>query len=596
MPDYGFSINLDGDVLQKMSKIEAGLTKMANATDENVNKVTRKLGEMDDRLRSMGNTIAAAFAIDRVVEFGKEILHTTAEFQGFQNVIKYSSLNAYDAAENLDYVASAARRLHLPLREAMEGFSEMQAGLIGTGIEGDRLRKLFEGISTASSVLHLSAYNLQRTLYDFKEIGEIGLNQRIMRSLQTALPGVGQIIKETFHKSFQELEKEHFNGGQFLAGLSEGLQKHFQAGLGNAGHSLIAQINDLESAWTRFKLSLGENLTPVFIKIFEGLHTAFDSAPVQFFVKNIAEIVTIIGRIIPMVIIYKTIMTSISAVTRLAAWTQMMYAGAMGESTVVIGGTTVAVEGFSAAIMATGVGAFAIGLGLIIEKLVTMNSDLEESVDKITHLKAASETFNGINDQFERIKYAYQRLDDMDDKSKSEMFSDMQSLTDKLNNEIKDKNISLGMASEHLNDKEPLQRQGESPVAFSGRLEDFWAKQATLKTSIDSLSTKIDNATTQKGQLDFWERMLGQLGVKKDTPTPFNNTTTALHDNALHTSDLAGAKGGLGEAKTITIHFHDALQKIVVTDGRGLKAAGQDAIEVILRTLNNLAYGQSRTQ
>lgn len=65
--------------------------------------------------------------------------------------------------------------------------------------------------------------------------------------------------------------------------------------------------------------------------------------------------------------------------------------------------------------------------------------------------------------------------------------------------------------------------------------------------------------------------------------------------SAINTSDLAGAKGGLGEAKIINIHI-DTMQKVSVMDGKGLKAAGQDAIEVMLRTLNNIAYSQSATQ
>lgn len=586
---------MDGDVLAKMTKVEAALTKLANATTENVDKIQKKLGEMSDGLRKVGETMAAAFAVDRIIEFGKEILHTTAEFEGFQNVIKYSSLNAYDAGENLAYVESAVKRLHLPLREAMEGFSEMQAGLIGTGIEGDRLRKLFEGISTASSVLHLSAYNLQRTLYDFKEIGEIGLNARIMRSLQTALPGVGQIIKETFHKSFQELEKEHFNGGQFLAGLSEGLQKHFASGLANAGNSLIAKMNDMSTAWTKFKLSLGENLRPVFIDIMDGLGAIFNSVPVQFFIQNIATLVTTVGKLIPMWAIYKTLMFGIEGVTRLAAKAQMLYAAAMGESTVMINGATVAVEGFEGAFMATGIGVFAVGLGLVIEKLISMNSEMDESVEKVTHLKAATDAFNSLDDQFNRIKFAYQQgVDKMDPKSKNEMFSEMSTVMDKLNNEIKDKTLSLGMSREKVGTGEPKQLQGESDVAFSGRLERYWTEQNKLKDAIISLQEKIANATTEKGQLEFWQRMLGAIGGKPDKPTPFAENN-AFKDSSLHTSELAGAKGGLGEAKTITIHFHDALQKIQVTDGRGIKAAGQSAIEIILRTLNNLAYGQSRT-
>lgn len=578
MPDYGFSINMDGDVLAKMEKVEKALTKLANDTNTNVNQVNKKLGEMGNSLRKVGEVIAATFAVEKIKEFGMELLHTTAEFEGFRNVIKYSSLNAYDAGVNLDYITNAARRLHLPLREATEGFAEMQAGLIGTGIEGQRLRNLFEGISTASSVLHLSAYNLQRTLYDFKEIGEIGLNQRIMRSLQTALPGVGEIIKETFHKSFQQLEKEHFNGGQFLAGLSEGLKKHFGAGLANASNSLIAKINDMQSAWTRFKLQLGENLRPTFISIMTGIEHAFNSEPVQFFVKNIATLVNIVAKIIPMWIIYKTIMLSIEGITRLAAWAQMMYAGAMGESTVMIRGTTVAVEGFSEALLATGVGVFAVALGLIVEQFMKVNSQIAEAVDRLTNLKKLGGVNDILSDQA-GIETKWKAVDKFTAPEKSAMLADMQQKIADQQSQINTE-LSPALAEAKANRAKFIEKS-----KFTEKLDE----------SIKSLTYKLSQAqggiTNEQAHVDALKR----AGVRMPKLTPFAQNGNGMENSSLHTSELAGAKGGLGEAKTITIHFHDALQKIQVMDGRGIKAAGQSAIEVIIRTLNNLAYGQSRT-
>jgi uncharacterized membrane protein len=69
----------------------------------------------------------------------------------------------------------------------------------------------------------------------------------------------------------------------------------------------------------------------------------------------------------------------------------------------------------------------------------------------------------------------------------------------------------------------------------------------------------------------------------------------ATTQSAINTSALAGAKGGLGEAKVINIHI-DTMQKVVTTDNKQLRARGQDAVEAMLRTLNNIAYSQSSTQ
>lgn len=88
----------------------------------------------------------------------------------------------------------------------------------------------------------------------------------------------------------------------------------------------------------------------------------------------------------------------------------------------------------------------------------------------------------------------------------------------------------------------------------------------------------------------------GQTGPSKDFGTTGGkNGPGGITQNAINTSQLSGAKGGLGEAKVINIKI-DTVQKVVTSDNRDLKRKGQDAAEVILRAVNNIAYSQSHTQ
>jgi len=65
--------------------------------------------------------------------------------------------------------------------------------------------------------------------------------------------------------------------------------------------------------------------------------------------------------------------------------------------------------------------------------------------------------------------------------------------------------------------------------------------------------------------------------------------------SAINTSNLSGASGGLGQAKTINIKI-DTMQKVFTSDNKDLKRKGQDAVEVMLRTVNNLALSQGGVQ
>jgi len=83
---------------------------------------------------------------------------------------------------------------------------------------------------------------------------------------------------------------------------------------------------------------------------------------------------------------------------------------------------------------------------------------------------------------------------------------------------------------------------------------------------------------------------LRQRGKEPGGPTSAP-TTNATKDSAINTSALSGARGGLGEAKVINIRI-DTMQRVEVKDGKGWKDASQNAIEVLVRTLNNMSYSQ----
>lgn len=592
---YGFEIKAKQQVVAEMKKVEKAMTDMQKTVEGQTKRAEKSIEQMGDTARKVGEQIAAAFAVRELYEFGKELLHITAEFEAFQNVIKYSSKDAYDAAQNLDYVRNVITRLHLPMREAYQGFSEMQAGLIGTGIEGERVRRLFEGISTAATVLHLPAHNLEMVLYDFKEIGERGLNMRNMRSLMGWLPGVSEIVKETFHKTFQELQKEGMGGPEFLDKLSVGLQKHFAPGLGNAGNSLQSALNDTTNSFMKMKLEMGENLRPLFIEIMTDIRNAFNSTPVKLFVENIKPIATTLLELVKIWAMYKTgvvaaqgIMAGYRWITQAATSAQVMFGTAVATS-------EVEVSALKTTLITSGVGAFAVALGLVVQQFIKMNEETDKATDKLSHLKEITDGFNRIADTYHRTNTAFSGLAGMNGGEKSELLRDLmgenKDITDEMNTHAR---TLLSQAHENFkNFTEPKRTQGESDIAYSGRLEQFYNQRNVLQQKVSEASNRVADLQG-KGLI-----VLNQIAtLQKQGVKPAGLSTlpgSGMAEGALNTVGLAGAKGGLGEAKIINIRV-DTMQRVSVGTPTALKNAGQDAIEVMLRALNNIAYGQSRTQ
>lgn len=125
-------------------------------------------------------------------------------------------------------------------------------------------------------------------------------------------------------------------------------------------------------------------------------------------------------------------------------------------------------------------------------------------------------------------------------------------------------------------------------------IDDF--KNDVTTGMVDAIKKGADAAGKSEFKFgDLIKFNTGQAGPSNAFGGGGASKPGGVTQNAINTSQLAGAKGGLGEAKVINIKI-DTMQKIVTSDNKDLKRRGQDAVEVMLRTVNNIAYSSSQTQ
>ena len=242
-----------------------------------VNKTTNSVGTLERHLRRVGEYMIMRFAVHGLYEFGKGILDTTAKFEALTNVIKYSSLNPADAAENIKFVTELVKKLHLPLQETYEGFSNMQAGMVGTGIQGEKMRKIFEALSTANSVLHLPGNTMSRIFYDTKVMAEMTTVQKreLGRMLARVMPGtMGMAAKAqgtNIEGLLEQMKQGLVKSKDFLPKFAAEIQKYYEGGLKYSTKSIVANMNDVRTAITSIQLQLGNSLKPMLIEIMQTI-------------------------------------------------------------------------------------------------------------------------------------------------------------------------------------------------------------------------------------------------------------------------------------------------------------------------------------
>lgn len=546
MATYAFQINLEGNTLQGFKQLENDAAKFKKGT-ENATESVNHLGES---MKELGKMVIAAFAIEKVFEFGKELMNVTAEFEGYENRVKFASLSTEDAAINMQFLRQETEALHLPMRQVYESFSEMQAGLKDTGVEGEHFRKLFEGVSIAAATLHLPDFQLQRVFYDLKEIGELGaagvsgIPARIGRSLSTALPGINALVKKIYGVTMMELNKEGVNGVDFLKKLGPGLKKYFESGLANWSGSLQARMNDTKTAFVKFQRELGEKLKPQMIEILDNLTKLFGilTKGALKFIDVIKDLWPVLKYVVDLFLIWKGLQLFDYLVTGIATF--IKYMASLPK---------LILEA------AAGFNSWTIGL---IGSLVSIGL-IYQLVEKIKHL--------GTGENYEEsLAKPYRAESDSAVKEQMRLKPGLAAPTD---------TIKYNQAV--LREKEASSKISDI-MGSNGPFAQLYAIQLEqVKKVFKGLAEKLD--------------------ILPKIPTGGSGGGggggAGLKENAFNTSALSGAAGGLGEAKIIKIDFHSPLMQVNMPGGNGMDVVAKApmTIEMFLRLINNLSQSQGST-
>lgn len=248
------------------SKIQAA-TANCTELDGKLNHLKSTANGVGGSFSNLGGHIKTALIGFASFESIKGIVKTTAELQAMRNSINISSVDAKDAAANQQYLADVIDRMKLPMKETMEGFQMFSASLVGSKLQGQGARDVFEGVSTAISALHLPADKAYSVFYALNNMMSMGTvhAQDMKMQLGNALPGALQLAANSMHMTIQQfntaMEKGLIVSADFLPKFSQLLQEHFQKGLQAARESLQGGLNAMGTAWTKFQEKLGtENL------------------------------------------------------------------------------------------------------------------------------------------------------------------------------------------------------------------------------------------------------------------------------------------------------------------------------------------------
>jgi len=602
---YGFTVNCSGDAVEQLRKIDEALKQAG------VNAKVQ-VGEIENHFAGMGEKIKGVFSDLKGLLAGGII--AGGVFGGFEFI--KSSREAYDALEK------SVTRVNTVLNS-----TKYAAGLSGSAVE-DQAKELSRGIVASRSEIMdaqgmlLSFTGIKGPIFsqttkavsDFATFYKEDMTTaalQIGKALNNPLIGMNRLQRQGV--AFTDEQKKQIKNFQEQGDLLDAqrvILKELHTEFG--GQAVAFAKTDEgkkmmdEKGWEDLKLEIGEivsklqlSLLPVFAQIRGYVKEAFESGPVQFFIGHIKDLLSIGLKIIPMWVIYKGIMMSTSLITSIFSISNGILTTSLGSLTVMTDGATVAVEGFSAAMSATGIGAIAIGLGLIIEKFISMNKEIDDAIDKLGNLKENSNFMSQSDTKFHDLANRFAIINKLSKTDKEQLYDDLKTQKEsleaqksKIMGSLNAYQQSSASANKVVGEHYENQGQGQH-VRIVDYAENNSFKRDALKQAVLTTTEQLKDVNRQLGAIDGGFKKLSNYGVKHGA-AGYKPAGTGIKGNAYSTSELAGAKGGLGEAKVVNIHI-DTVQKIDGVLPEGIKNNAQSAIEILIRTINNMAYSQSGT-
>jgi tape measure domain-containing protein len=565
---YGFTINVDGNSIGMMRQIEAALASMGARATIETRRVESSFTGMSNRVggsfRELKRLILGGIGIAAGVQglsgffkLGSDMEQTNVAFE----VMLGSAEKAKDMIVELRKYAAATPFTTKDIAESaklMMNFGIAQKNvmpyikMLGDASSGNAER--FKLMSLAFSQIS-SAGKLMGQ--DLLQLINAGFNPLQTISQKTGI-SMGELRKkmEKGQISFQ-MVADAFKVATSQGGMFNGMMDKQSQTVGGKWSTLVDNIQiKLIQIFDNIKptlMALIDNIGKMAQVFFDHVVPAITSAVDAFNViynviaENIGIIKTVTYTVLSMVIAYKAINGIIRIMIVLKeAWLSMrivmLYAGdGLTALKTGFGGLSTILTGLSSPV---GIITAVVG-GLTLAYSLLSKNIKEASKDTVEFGQHNYDNVKVLSDQTKVL------IDNIKEQGKMEWINgNIQRVSD-----AKARQNSQGIIDKQI-----------ALIRSNGELN--WGD------------------IMQISMLKNWNKK----GAKDGGPT-FGGFTS----NASNTSSLTGGKGGLGEAKIINIHI-DTMQKVSVADGKDLKSKGQDAVEVMLRAVNNLAYSQSSTQ
>lgn len=267
-------IALGPKVEQSMARVESGARKAGqgiNSIDAiSVAKEFDQAAVSGDRFQKVLSAISASATVAgmkvisaSIKEMISDLYAASAQAERLKIGLDFASSGR--GISELYYLRGVTKDLGLEFNSTSQAYMGFQAAAKGTALEGDKAKKIFESIASASAVMGLSADQSSGVLLALQQMISKGTVQaeELRGQLGERLPGAFQIAARAMGVTTAELGKMLEQGqvvaDDFLPKFGEALKAHIGDAADKAANRLDAATNRYTSALERMKTGLGDS-------------------------------------------------------------------------------------------------------------------------------------------------------------------------------------------------------------------------------------------------------------------------------------------------------------------------------------------------
>lgn len=208
-----------------------------------IGQLVSSVGRLAPALLAAG---AAAVTFKAAFDFTKQIENTDK----LLNRIAFASRTQEDYGKNMQFLQQTASQYGLELNNLTTQFAKFAGATIGTQLQGEQSRKVFESVAVAASAMGLSVDQQQRAFLALEQIvskGKVSAEE-LRGQLGEALPGAFTMAAKAMGVTTQEFDKMLARGeviaDDFLPKFAQELQNTF-------GPLALTQAKTFSAAMTR---------------------------------------------------------------------------------------------------------------------------------------------------------------------------------------------------------------------------------------------------------------------------------------------------------------------------------------------------------